>query len=115
MNGWFNPDNWIDLVSQILLILGGIAIAVVPAWFSARTHKSIKTETRVIRDQLVNGHTSPMRSDLDRCLQAIEALAHDVRNLRTDISDEQSLRREVIAELRDDFNRKLGTINRRSG
>lgn len=112
MNGWFNPDSWIDLISQILLILGGIAIAVVPSWFSARTHKSIKTETAVIRDQLVNGHKVPMRSDLDRAIEAIEALAHDVRNLRHDISEEQLLRREVIAELRDDFNRKLGSIKR---
>jgi hypothetical protein len=109
MNGWFNPDNWLDLVSQILLILGAIGIAVVPSVIAARSHKSIAR----VEQSVSNGHTGvPMRADLDRAIAAIEALAQDVRNLRHDISEEQSLRREVIAELRDDFNRKLG---RRAG
>ncbi len=108
MNGWFNPDNWLDLVSQILLILGAIGIAVVPSVIAARSHRSIQR----VENSVSNGHTVPMRADLDRAIAAIEALAHDVRNLRHDISEEQQLRREVIAELREDVNRKLG---RRAG
>ena len=114
MNGWFNPDGWVDLASQFLLIVGGLAIAIVPAWFSARTHRSIKTETAVIRDQLVNGHKVPMRSDLDRVIAAIDSLATDVTGLRRDLADEENRRRDHIAELRDEVNRKLNAIKRAS-
>jgi hypothetical protein len=104
MTGWFNPDGWVDLVSQILLIVGGLAIAIVPSWIAARSHRSI---TRV-ESQVANGHTTPMRADLDRAILAIEALAHDVTGLRRDLADEENRRRDHIAELRDEVNRKLG-------
>lgn len=105
MNGWFNPDGWLDLVSQMLLVLGAIAIAVVPSWFAARTHQSIKTETKVIRDQLVNGHTTFLRQDVDRALAAIEHLTHEVVSLRKDLALEQDSRRSQIDDLRGDVDR----------
>ena len=105
MNGWFNPDGWVDLVSQILLIVGGLAIAVVPSWIAARSHRSISR----VEQSVSNGHGSvPIRADLDRAIQAIEALAHDVRGLRRDLDDSENRRRDQIAEIRDEVNRKLG-------
>lgn len=105
MNGWFNPENWLDIVSQILLVVGGLAIAVVPSWFAARTHGALKTETKVIRDQLVNGHTTYLRQDVDRALAAIETLTHEIVNLRRDLSLEQDSRRSQIDDLRGDVDR----------
>lgn len=105
MNGWFNPDNWLDLVSQVLLIIGGISIAVVPSWFAARTHQSLKSETKVIREQLVNGHTTYLRQDVDRALTAIEQLTHEVVSLRRDLALEQDSRRSQIDDLRGDVDR----------
>jgi acetylornithine deacetylase len=46
-----------------------------------------------------------------RAIQAIEALAHDVRGLRRDLDDSENRRRDQIAEIRDEVNRKL---NRRA-
>lgn len=105
MNGWFNPENWLDIVSQILLVVGGLGIAVVPSWFAARTHGALKTETKVIRDQLVNGHTTYLRQDVDRALAAIETLTHEIVNLRRDLSLEQDSRRSQIDDLRGDVDR----------
>lgn len=105
MNGWFNPDNWLDLVSQLLLIVGALGIAIVPSWFAARTHGALKTETKVIREQLVNGHATFLRQDLDRALAAIEHLAHEIALLRKDLSVEQDSRRAQIEDLRGDVSR----------
>lgn len=105
MNGWFNPDSWVDLVSQLLLIMGGLAIAIVPSWFAARTHGALKTETKVIRDQLVNGHTTYLRQDVDRALAAIENLTHEIVSLRKELSLEVDSRRSQIDDLRGDVDR----------
>ena len=105
MNGWFNPDGWVDLMSQLLLVIGAISIAVVPSWFAARTHGVLKTETKVIRDQLVNGHATFLRQDVDRALSAIEQLTHEIVNLRKDLAVEQDSRRGQIDDLRQDVDR----------
>jgi Protein of unknown function (DUF2746) len=98
-----NVDSWLDIVANLWIGLVVLALAVIPGYMAARrNHKGIQE----IKEQVVNGH------DLDRVLASLDALAHDVRNLRHDISEEQQLRREVIAEMRDDFNRKLGAIKR---
>ena len=106
MNGWFNPDNWLDVVDHFLLILGVIATAVVPSWFAARNHKEIKD----VKDQVVNGHKSPMRFDLDRVLERLEDLSRfitevgrGVQGLRTELVDEESRRRESVKELRSEM------------
>lgn len=106
MNWPEDAQNWMDVLDHVLVIAGAIALAAVPTIFSARTHKSIKTETKVIRDQLVNGHNAPMREDLDRAIAAIESLAHDVQGLRRDLAAEEDRRRVQISELRDDLDRR---------
>jgi len=105
-----NVDSWLDIVANLWIGLVVLALAVIPGYMAARkNHKGIIQ----IRDSVVNGHADqPLRTDLDRVLASLDALAHDVRNLRHDISEEQQLRREVIAEMRDDFNRKLGATKR---
>lgn len=111
MNGWYNPDNWLDVLDHLLLVLGAVAVIAVPSFLAARTHKSIKTETKVIREQLVNGHSSPMRQDLDRAIAAIENLAKDVQGLRLDLSYEEGQRRDLRAEV----NEKIADLTKRLG
>ena len=111
MNGWFNPDNLLDLVSQFLLIIGGLLIAIVPSWFAARAHKTsvaVLSETR-------NGHSTPMRADLDRVIESIERLSHDVTAIRRDLADEENRRRDHVAELRDELHRKVNDLHRKFG
>ena len=101
MNGWFNPDSWMDVVSQLLLLTGAIAVAIVPSWYS--THKSLKKVT----DQVVNGHAGkpPLREDLDRAIAAIEALGQDISALRADLHEERSSRKAQVEDLRSDVDR----------
>ena len=101
MNGWFNPDSWMDVVSQLLLLIGALGIAIAPSWYS--THKSLKRVT----DQVVNGHAGapPLRADLDRAIAAIEALAHDITALRQDLHAERDSRKAQVEDLRSDVDR----------
>jgi hypothetical protein len=102
-----NVDSWLDIIANIWIGLVVLALAIIPGWMAARKNtKGIKE----IRDQVVNGHADapPLRTDLDRVIASLDALAKDVTGLRRDIADEENRRRDQIAELRDEVNRKLG-------
>lgn len=108
MNGWFNPDSWMDVLDHLLLVLGAISVAAIPSWFAARNHKEIKD----VKNQVVNGHKEPLRFDLDRVLQRLDDLTsfvtevgRGVTGLRSDLADEESRRREGVRELRSDIDR----------
>ena len=101
MNGWFNPDNWLDLVSQILLILGAIGIAVVPSVIAARSHKSIKQvseDTRKLDKSISNGHDYPLRTDVDEIRETLKDIRGDMKGLKSDVSD---IRSEIRQERKD--------------
>jgi hypothetical protein len=102
-----NVDSWMDIIANLWVGIVVMAMAIIPGYMTARkNHKGIKE----IRDQVVNGHADapPMRSDLDRVIASIDALAKDVTGLRRDLDDSENRRRDQIAELRDEVNRKLG-------
>lgn len=101
MNGWYDPDNLLDVLDHLLLALAGIAVVSIPSWFAARNHRGIND----IKNQVVNGHTSPLRADLDRALHAIEALGRDVAAIRHDLQLEQTSRHSQINDLREDVDR----------
>lgn len=111
MNGWYDAQSWLDVADHLLLIFGAIAVAGIPSWFAVRTHNSIKTETKVIRDQLVNGHTTYLREDVDRAIAAIDNLAKDVQSLRRDLSFEENQRRDLRSEITD----KIADLTKRIG
>lgn len=108
MNGWFNPENWLDVVSQVLLIVGAIAVAAVPSWFSARNHRELQD----VKNQVVNGHKSPLRADLDKVLERLDRMSHSIQDidsgvkvLRAELLDEEIRRRENVRELHSDLER----------
>lgn len=107
MNNIPNPDSWMD----VFVILACTAMVAVPSWFAQRAHKSAE----VIRNQVVNGHTEPMRADLDRAIEAINNLAHDVRGLRKDVYAEEERRHQSVKEIRDEVDWKFNELNRRLG
>ena len=100
---WANPENWLDLIAYGWYGIVLIAIAAVPSWLAARNHKTLQD----VKSNVINGHATPMRADLDKALTAIEALAHDVRGIRQDLASEEDRRRVQINELRDDVERHL--------
>ena len=101
---WVNPENWLDLLAYGWYGLVLIAVAAVPSWFANRNHKTMTT----IKDQVVNGHKTPMRADLDRAIVAIEQLGHDMRGLRQDVTAVDDMRRRQIAELRAEMEHRTG-------
>ena len=120
MNGWYDPQNWLDIFDHFLLVIAAIGVAAVPSYFSARNHRSIKDTQKTIgqvRDQVVNGHADapPLRADLDRVLAAIDRLGHDVTAIRRDLADEGERRRDHVAELREEVHRRITEINRKLG
>jgi hypothetical protein len=43
--------------------------------------------------QTKNNHPTNLRDDIDRAINAVEALGHDVRGIRTDLAAEEDRRR----------------------
>ena len=98
MNQIPDPENWLDVLTIIAVAL----IAAIPTVYAAKAHK---TSTEVLH-QTRNGHTVPLRADLDRAIAAIEALSHDVRALKTDLMAESDHRRLQISDLRDELDHR---------
>jgi len=127
MNGWFNPENWLDIFSQVILVIGVLAAAAAPALITARSRRDI----RDVKEQVTNGHTSPMRLDLDRVLLRLDEISEGLSNLRKELLHEESRRRDSVQDLhvdlertrndcfenitraRDEFNRRLSDVERR--
>lgn len=98
---WGEVENYLDLANNVWIGFVVIGAAAIPSWLAHRNHQTI----RDIKDQVVNGHTSPLRADLDKALSAIEALAQDVTGLRKDLAMEEDRRRTQISDLADDVDR----------
>ena len=113
MNGWFNPDSWMDVLDHLLLVMGVLLTVTVPTIISARSNKNI----REVKEQVTNGHTSPMRLDLDRVLNRLEEMSvfilevqRGVSGLRAELLDEEGLRRESVREVRSNMERNRNEI-----
>lgn len=108
---WSDASSWLDILDHMLIGLVLVAAAVVPSLLTLRNHRSIKNETTVIKEQLVNGHKSPLRDDMDRALVAIESLAQNIMGLRQDLLAERDSRRAQV----DDLRIEVEAMRRRTG
>lgn len=122
---WYDAQNWLDLVDHAWYGLVLIAVAAVPAYFARKNHEAIQTinrkadthheaiqtvnrKTDTLVGNVQNGHTEPLRADVDRAIAGIEALSHDVRGLRQDMAATDDLRRQQITELRSEIEHRAG-------
>ena len=103
MSDFPNPDSWLDILDHVWVGLVLLGVAAIPSLFAARNHKGIQE----VKNQVKNAHTTNLRDDIDRAINAVEALGHDVRGIRTDLAAEEDRRRQQIRELRDDVERRL--------
>lgn len=103
----FNPDSWMD----VFTIIASTLLVAVPSYFSVKAHRA----TEEVKSQVVNGHAGapPLRADLDRAINAIDALARDVTALRRDLVDEEERRHRNVSELRDEVDWKFNELNRK--
>jgi hypothetical protein len=100
----FNPDNWMDAAVLISLAL----IAAIPSWLAHRNHQIGKATLEQVRNQ----HDTNLRDDIDRAIHAVEALAHDVRTLRSDLMAEGDHRRRAVDELYSEIDHRTGKHRR---
>jgi hypothetical protein len=68
-------------------------------------HRNHKV-TKDIQEQVKNKHATNLRDDIDRAISAVEALAHDVRALKSDLLVESDHRRLQISDLRDELDHR---------
>jgi hypothetical protein len=88
-----NPDNWMD----VFTILAASAMVAIPSWFAARNHKSIKQvseDTRKLDKSISNGHTYPLRQDVDEIRETLNEIRVDMHGLKSDVSDIRSETRQ---------------------
>jgi hypothetical protein len=98
-----NPDDWRDVITIVIVTL----IVAGPTWLAVRTKRQIHDvhqQVRVVKEQVVNGHTTPMRADMDEMRLAVSNLRDEVRggfsSLRADLTEERSARRDGDIQLR---------------
>lgn len=91
---WTDAETWIDILDHIWIGLVVIFAAGVPSWLAARNHVSIKK----VQDQVVNGHTTPMRQDVDEIRDTLNDIRSDLHMVKSDISD---IRSELRQERKD--------------
>ena len=133
-----NPDAWMDVFDHSVVVIGAIALAVLPGWLQARrNHAAIKEvgkkaddDLTAIRAQVVNGHAenpeSPnLRDDLDAVKEAMsrwepvlglvdelragmEALANQMRAFRSDLMAEEQHRSQQIKDVREELDHRTG-------
>ena len=98
----FHPDSWMDVF--VLLTLA--VIATVPSWAALRNHRSLQQ----VKDQVVNGHKTAMRADMDAMRDELGGMRDEMRGgfaaVRGDISEERLARRAGDDSIHDDIARR---------
>lgn len=119
---WFNPDSWMDVTDHLLLVVGAWGLVAIPILLTAmmanrRQLKSaneklekVKAKVEGIGHQVINGHTSPMRTELDRhfakVYKRLDAQDKTLGEVHTAVTAETSARRTAIEAIND----RLGGI-----
>lgn len=101
VNEFYNPDSWMDLLDHIWIGLVFIGIAAVPSWFAYRNHAKIQhvsDEVKGVSAQVVNGHTTPFREDVDDIRIVLDEMRTDMHLMKSDVSD---IRDELRQERKD--------------
>ena len=106
----YEPHSLVGLLGLLVIVLGTTAVAVLPSYLSQRRHnKALNEKVTAVQQQVVNGHKVPLRSDLDRVLEAMESIGMKVDNLHeqvgTQTNDITGLRQDITGlrnELRDE-------------
>lgn len=98
----FHPDSWMDVF--VLLTLA--VISSVPSWAALRNHRSLQQ----VKDQVVNGHKTAMRADMDAMRDELGGMRDEMRGgfaaVRGDISEERLARRTGDDSIHDEIARR---------
>lgn len=86
----FNPDSWMDVFTIVAVTL----LVAVPSWLAARNHSTLQKVDKSIS----NGHSSPIRLDLDDVRNTLAHIRSDLHNIYTELGD---IRGEIREERKD--------------
>lgn len=107
-----DPDNWMDVFTIIMVA----AIAAIPAWMAARgTHKVVREnekEIATIRTQVVNGHKTPMRADMDDMRGVVDIIRVAVDAIKETVHGTKDDIIEIRKDLREERHCRIGLENR---
>ena len=102
---WTDAQNWLDILDHIWIGLVLIAVAGIPSYFAARNHKGIQA----VKNQVVNGHTTPLRADLDAMRDNVCGIRDEMRGgftaMRDDLTEERQARRAGDDAIREEIAR----------
>jgi outer membrane murein-binding lipoprotein Lpp len=101
MNWPSDASNWMDVFDHAIVVLGAIVLAGVPSWLAARNHSKIKgisEQVTGVAAQVTNGHTTPMRQDVDGIRAVVDEIRGDLHSMKSDVSD---IRSELRQERKD--------------
>jgi septal ring factor EnvC (AmiA/AmiB activator) len=108
MNQWTDVQNLLDLVDHVWIGLVLIAVAAVPSFFAARNHSEIKKvskDTARLDRSISNGHSYPLRQDVDEIRQTLDGIRSDLKEVKSDVTD-------IRSELREERKDRLDLDNR---
>ena len=108
MTEWTDVSNLLDLVDHVWIGFVLIAVAAVPSYFAARNHSKIKKvsqDTQRLDRSISNGHTSPLRADVDEIRDTLEAIRSDLKEVKSEVGD-------IRSELREERKDRLDLDNR---
>ncbi|QBJ04832.1 hypothetical protein SEA_ELEPHANTOON_31 [Mycobacterium phage Elephantoon] len=84
MQGLFNPDNNWEVALLAFIALCPVMAVVLPVWLTQRSHGR-KLET--VREHVANSHSTNLRDDIDKVLEAVASLTSQVGDVKTDVRD----------------------------
>ena len=80
MTGPANIDSWFEFIVWMAIAIGALVTSVA-AIKGARHAREGRNETRAVRDQVQNDHTSNLREDLDRVDEKVDQVDTKVDRL----------------------------------
>lgn len=79
---------------DVFTIVAVTAMVAIPSWFAARNHSTL----RKVDKSISNGHTSPLRMDLDEVRDTLKQIRADLHAVKSELGD---IRHEIREERKD--------------
>ena len=93
-----------DIIALLVVASPGIIAATASLSVHRQTRHKMEAISE-IKDEVKNGHTIPMRQDMDSMADTLGLIREDIRGIRTDIND-------IRGELRTERSDRLDLENR---
>lgn len=121
---WLDLNDWYDVVGIFALIVSGWVTTFITIRSGQKravdSHSELNEKVDQVRTQVANGHTTPLRQDMDEMRGILQIIRDELHTIRRDIfsvhSDMSSIRAELGVErdARTDLEHRLDEDHPRS-